>query len=1202
MGDIDKVQHKRYADKGWKGNTSLHVDNTLAASSRPLLKTIKNNALKKKQDLTKIETPQLPMDSISVTPAITKKMNSEFFLFIIVYTYQTQSSQDTPDITQDIVSTFETDIDNIDDFTLGKTYAGNVAEIEYNMNIQNYITVKKEKLFQTRIEKRKTPPQFNVMSNYYVYKNFENIVQIEENQCIFFYIYNKKKEPQKIYYTKGSIFFYENGFGSTRSINIFEGNINENNKIAKIILESNYYSKKKEGQHGGLNKDQILRLLKEKCKNINFLYANTILPSALYDILEKNNNDTLIIIKNIISQLYINIGTPDDDLTKIQNYNYLYTKIYEYYYNKNVTNNEYNNELKKEIKQFIQIKIPLLPRLPYQNLKINKYINLLNDINHSRNMTKRYEYLSFSMHTSDFLDFLIRNTDPRIFTIIENMQISSLITDIDKTKIPQFLPRIKQKIEDTTKGVYTYLKVTNFHHVPNSNNRQSFNERFEIQMHNDTRSIILQNSNIHFPFYTKDLKTDSKKIKDSRDNRITLKMEKINGNEIFLDEIDTITYDGTYIFGNFNKVFPPSDTIANITHSLQPLIDKVIAKKPVFLLGWGASGSGKTSTLISLIKKNEPGILIYLCNELGMKGYTNLQIICKEFFQPYYDYDYDGKSYVGNIPAIIESVPFIFDYNAAESNISNKFKLKNEVTHRSKHQYRPNPAITIFNQGENIGNIVKYLIDDDRLVKATTNNPNSSRSHVLCFLKFTKSDGTKGHIVIGDMAGVENRFNCSSPVEISNFFNIKRDGQKESFYKNEITNKQHDFINGGNAPYTFKNDEETKFKQSFSSGFFRFDNEDKLLELYKHGQSGSLFGRVTFSSPKTGIKQFVNLILQKIGLGSFTTDNLNSEILKKESVTKIEAAIGAYKFVNNLDYNDKTTLKKIVCGTMNKKYEDPSCGNQSSIWTSEVVNVLIQKLKECILYNKVIKQSCEHRVTEGTYINDSLHKLSTDIINIISFKNQNTVYYLPSFVDKCLPAYCPSQSTCFSMTAKKSDPQIESTILISIYEYLNDGKKYDIIAERESVTKFYNDIEICVFCVFNWSRSANNPPPVPYVDINDLKQMVYKKESFTIQEFQSLINLKISQLKKDKMYFNTAIETLTEILAIKEINSNTIDKDIKPKLESIEKTNATTAIGTIEFTDRIGKLNTISNSCSINSSKDNNYAYIYPKPPKRNKK
>lgn len=1190
--NIDAVPHKRYANTGWKGNLSPNVNNRSSASSRPLLKIIKDKEkeLKQKEDQ-KIKTPEIPMTPIVVDPKITKKMNPKFFVFIVVYTYQ------APNITPDIVSAFETDIVDINDFTLGKTYAGNVAEIEYNMNIQNYIRVKKENLFETRIEKRKTP-QFNIMSNYYVYKPFEDIVQIKENQCIFFYIYDKKKNPQKIYYTKGSIFFYENGIGSTRSINKFDGNINQNNEIAKIILQSNYYSKKKEGQHGGLNKDQLLRLLKEKCQNINFLYANTILPNALYDILDNNNNDTLILIKNIISQLYINISTPDDDLTKIQDYNYLHTKIYEYYYKKNVTNNEYNNELKKEIKQFVQdITLPT----SYQNLKINQYIHMLNDINHIRNMTKRYEYLSFSMHTSDFLDFLIRNTDPRIFTIIENMQISSLVSKIDTTKIPQFLPRIKQKIEDTTKGVYTYLKLTNFHHVPNSTNRQSYNERFEIQMHNDTRSIILQNSNIHFPFYTKDLKTDGKKIKDSRDERIKQKIEKINGNEVFLDEIDTIEYDGKYIFGNFNKVFPPSDTIETITHSLQPLIEKVIAGKPVFLLGWGASGSGKTSTLISLIKKNEPGILVYLCNELGMKGYTDLKIICKEFFQPYYDYEYDNIKHVGNIPAIIKSVPFDFEYNAAESNINNKFKLKYEVTHLTKHTYRTIRPFTTFKKGENIGNIVKYLIDDDRLVKATTNNPNSSRSHVLCFLKFSKSDGTKGYVVIGDMAGVENRFNCSSPVEIGNFFNIKRDGQKESFYKTEFTNYQHDYINGGN-PYRFKNSTETEqFKQFFASGFFRFDNEDKLLELYKYGQQNSSFGNVKFFSPNIAIKQFVNLILQKIGLEIFTTENLNSEILKTESVTKIENAIKLYNFTTiNLTEDDKTTLKQIVCGTMNRKYE--SCGDQSAIWNEQTVNVLINKIKDCTLYNKIIKQACEHRVTEGTYINDSLHKLSTDIINIISFKNLNTVYYVPSFVDKCLPTYCPSQSTCFSMTTKKSEPQIESTILISIYEYLNDGKKYDIIAERDTVIKFYNDIEICVFCVFNWSRSANNPPPVPYVDINDLKQMFYKKEIVTIKEIQTLIENKIKVLEKDKIYFNTAINILNKILNEKEINSATTIETIKKLLETIEKTNATTAIGTIEFTDRIGKLNTISNSCLIDSSEDNNYAYIYPKPLKRTKK
>ena len=114
--------------------------------------------------------------------------------------------------------------------------------------------------------------------------------------------------------------------------------------------------------------------------------------------------------------------------------------------------------------------------------------------------------------------------------------------------------------------------------------------------------------------------------------------------------------------------------------------------------------------------------------------------------------------------------------------------------------------------------------------------------------------------------------------------------------------------------------------------------------------------------------------------------------------------------------------------------------------------------------------------------------------------------------------------------------------------------------------------------------------------------MVYKKEIVTIEEIQTLIKNKIKVIEKDKIYFMSAIEILKKILEIKEITSNTIETNIKPKLETIEKTNATTAIGTIEFTDRIGKLNTISNSCLIDSSKDNNYAYIYPKPSKRTKK
>ena len=40
---------------------------------------------------------------------------------------------------------------------------------------------------------------------------------------------------------------------------------------------------------------------------------------------------------------------------------------------------------------------------------------------------------------------------------------------------------------------------------------------------------------------------------------------------------------------------------------------------------------------------------------------------------------------------------------------------------------------------------------------------------------------------------------------------------------------------------------------------------------------------------------------------------------------------------------------------------------------------------------------------------------------------------------------------------------------------------------RNKKETFYENIEFCVFCVFNWSRTANNPPPVAYVDINFFK-------------------------------------------------------------------------------------------------------------------
>ena len=62
--------------------------------------------------------------------------------------------------------------------------------------------------------------------------------------------------------------------------------------------------------------------------------------------------------------------------------------------------------------------------------------------------------------------------------------------------------------------------------------------------------------------------------------------------------------------------------------------EKIKENKPIFMIGYGASGAGKTSSLIYFKKNNENGILINLCNQLGDEGIFNeIELKCKEFYQ-----------------------------------------------------------------------------------------------------------------------------------------------------------------------------------------------------------------------------------------------------------------------------------------------------------------------------------------------------------------------------------------------------------------------------------------------------------------------------------------------------------------------------------------------------------------------------------------
>ena len=132
---------------------------------------------------------------------------------------------------------------------------------------------------------------------------------------------------------------------------------------------------------------------------------------------------------------------------------------------------------------------------------------------------------------------------------------------------------------------------------------------------------------------------------------------------------------------------------------------------------------------------------------------------------------------------------------------------------------------------------------------------------------------------------------------------------------------------------------------------------------------------------------------------------------------------------------------------------------------------------------------CAHRRTEGYFINDSLKKIRGVIRDLLYEKNKDALGVVPNYIDICFDKYCPTHENCFAFDNEISKPiedgKIDSVIFQQIYEYLfGQDNSY-------SIQQMYNDILVGVFCVINISKEANNPPPVPYVDINDLKRLVH---------------------------------------------------------------------------------------------------------------
>ena len=356
---------------------------------------------------------------------------------------------------------------------------------------------------------------------------------------------------------------------------------------------------------------------------------------------------------------------------------------------------------------------------------------------------------------------------------------------------------------------------------------------------------------------------------------------------------NVLKYDSKYIFGKFTKVFAPSQTNDTIATKMEDIINKVNEHKPVFLIGYGASGAGKTSTLIYNNKEKTPGILVEICNHLCKQSspnprYNKIELLVKE----YYITNLLDEKKTCNGDNTIQN-PYICSGEVYNFKVEDqKIILDGNFNSDPKHPYRTNKLkeLELIEKtvGKSFGEVMMYLVDSDRYVKATTNNPNSSRSHTLIFVKLVSNDENtqkNGHIVVGDFAGVENVFTCENYETINAFLNQTRDGDTKPYYSTE--NDEIEFAKFGDNTKYLKGVEVidttgfNKKMNDFKVMIANQQNVSSLPDIFKNKNNPKDPYANSFIENWESIKDIVNTHTDQNNLKQITTNINNINNYKK---------------------------------------------------------------------------------------------------------------------------------------------------------------------------------------------------------------------------------------------------------------------------------------------------------------------------------
>ena len=776
----------------------------------------------------------------------------------------------------------------------------------------------------------------------------------------------------------------------------------------------------------------------------------------------------------------------------------------------------------------------------------NQFINFYNnDYDYLNNNKTYFNGIIDNIYT--IINGILERFNAQINVNIQNNNFQS-ITVIDIIKIfhastnQNFRNDLGNQLQkNASDKIITYVKINNFE-------IDQYNKRFDILIKRTlgANNAKLQNAMIvgyndhNFPYY----------IKGEKD-KLVLNEEKLMDKNYFKIERDKLTvekYKNKYLFGNYTQIFKPEKSNPDIAKQMDVIIEQVKSGKPVFMLGYGASGSGKTSSLIYFNKggkdETKNGILIHLCNILAKEGYTKIEMTAKEYFtvtgeKP--DNYCKGNNEI-NDPIHCDTNKFTFTYDG-------NFKLDKDNEHKSTHEYRVESSPMVkFNQYDDMGKVMIYLIDKDRFVKATTNNPQSSRSHSMIYLKLTHIDTSTstssstpkppGYIIVGDYAGVENEFTCKNASTIIDFLEKNRDcGENECvpYYSEEYIPAEEREMN---ITFDSFNGKENGIKITDNAIANIYKNTDTIQQMISkfikdNPDCKNMLYNIFFNETDNDTKYNINMDDPEFDLDDLVYNFFRNDTSYLEnSIVKFKAF---QTHINNTITRFKLKLQvmnKMIGGALGilEYFKRIKLDNNLNL-KQYLINAIDTRNTEMTIIKEKINKSNDTTVMKDI---DYLHQTQHKLLSVTNLKN-NEIHI----------TYSPENDPVFIYNfLLEKLKNMSSTELKNIYKILNPESLIKNVDEKVLntfkilFTKIYSDIKP-IFVTNTQSLSFNT------IHNSSMDEITYNK--YVNQIIKYYINTDIYNNELDK-----------RILAIKNKNHNLLinnEKKIYIYDETINYTN-----------------------------------------------